>query len=506
MRQLRVCRFSENDRKTRGGKRENISIGYGGLQCVHCASAPNARKFFWSNVDRLANSFAEIPSHVLKCRRCPQSVKQALSDLKTIHSAQMSKLPRGSQKVFFRRMWRRLHEEDPHGAQGPGLTKAHLASKKVEREAAAATAAAAGVVPSSSSSSAYNIPTTPSEAHEDETTVSPGTISDTSGATANLIERSTAEAAKALASSAQLAPGDGSGSTSSPGMGGGSSRILLAISEDKEWLSDMDCFVRRQLEVFCASDQDVSLAEADRKYPVRVGQVGIRCIHCAIAAGNSRTRGAAVQFPFSICGIYESVREFQRVHLESCPNLPRSIKGKLLGFQGSASLSSVLRRYYVLSAKALGMYDTNNGISAGGKVEPVGGSATAFAFADKEEEDRKPSPTSMSFATSGASGRPAPAPGGFDQESSSTHGAESPFIETIPAMTPLERRKRKSLEQDSGLHPLGMAPVDPADPGSGSSSKRSRGTTDGEEEDSSIAAAAARGRSASDEATNVSAV
>ena len=62
LQQLVVCRFSEKDRKTRGGKRENIKIGYGGLQCIHCIEAPSARKFFWSTVDRLANSFAEIPS------------------------------------------------------------------------------------------------------------------------------------------------------------------------------------------------------------------------------------------------------------------------------------------------------------------------------------------------------------------------------------------------------------------------------------------------------------
>ncbi len=112
-RQLRVCRFTEEDRKTRGGKRDNIAIGYGGLQCIHCAEASNARKFFWSNVDRLANSFAEIPAHVLKCRRCPNQTKTAIMELKTKHAEQMAKLPRGSQKVFFRRMWRRLHDADP---------------------------------------------------------------------------------------------------------------------------------------------------------------------------------------------------------------------------------------------------------------------------------------------------------------------------------------------------------------------------------------------------------
>ena len=75
--------------------------------------APSARKFFWSTVDRLSNSFAdEIPSHVLKCRHCPAEIKDALLVLKEEHSDQMQMLPRGSQKVFLRRVWRRLHYGD----------------------------------------------------------------------------------------------------------------------------------------------------------------------------------------------------------------------------------------------------------------------------------------------------------------------------------------------------------------------------------------------------------
>jgi len=112
MQQLVVCRFSDEDRMTRGGKRENINIGYGGLQCIHCIDASSPRKFFWSNVNRLANSFAEIPNHVLKCKHCPENVKDALLVLKSRHADQMQMLPRGSQKDFFRRMWRRLHDGD----------------------------------------------------------------------------------------------------------------------------------------------------------------------------------------------------------------------------------------------------------------------------------------------------------------------------------------------------------------------------------------------------------
>jgi len=201
----------------------------------------------------------------------------------------------------------------------------------------------------------------------------PGTSgSGSSGSTESviLLERPTHESAKALAdASVQNRP-------PSP-----SSRVLLAVPEDQSWLSERDCFVRRQLEVFCATKEDVITARADRKYPVHEGQVGIRCIHCALTRQGQGAAGQAVAFPFAVSGIYESVREFQRVHLDSCNNLPPNVKSKLSELKGSSSLSSVLRKYYVLAAKSLGLQDTPEGIRAGGESVPLG-SQTAFAFSE----------------------------------------------------------------------------------------------------------------------------
>lgn len=389
MKQLRLCRFSESDRKTRGGKREKIKIGFGGLQCNHCADASNSRKFFWSNVDRLANSFAEIPGHVLKCRHCPQQAKESLFQLKQLHPEQMARLPRGSQKVFFRRMWRRLHDGDPEP-----LTSAHenpekkIASEKVELK---------------QHSRKYPAATKPS------VDISPQmSVSDES---ALLIQRSSKEAAKALSESISV------DLPSSP-----SSRILLAIPEDKEWLSDTDCFIRRQIEVFCASRDDVATARSDRKYPVHEGQVGIRCIHCALSKVGSGAYGSAVAFPFSISGIYESVREFQRLHLDSCENLPNDVKSRLSKLKGSTSLSSVLRKYYVLAAKALGLQDTRDGIRSGGKSVPLG-SQVAFAFAEGNTIN-----------------------GGMLDDTNHRSPAPMAYVDLSPTVTPLESRKRKSRE------------------------------------------------------------
>ena len=344
MKQLRLVRFSEADRKTRGGKREKIQIGFGGLECIHCSHIPKPRKFFWSGVDRLANSFAEIPGHIFKCKYCSDEVKQALTDLKKIHPDQMARLPRGSQKVFFRRVWKRLHEGDP-----PESPSNEESPPKP---------------PPGQSSSPGDESTITGKQHSPE---------GTSGSEESifLIQRPTKEAAKALADSAMQS-----------GPPSPSSRVLLAIAEDRDFLSDTDCFIRKQLEVFCATAEDIALAEQDRKFKVFEGQVGIRCIHCSLAKRGGGPRGHAVAYPFSINGIFEAVREFQRLHLDYCQNLSPLVRSKIVSLQESAAtITSIQRRYYALAAKGLGLRDSNRGIRAGSESVPVVSQAV-FTFSE----------------------------------------------------------------------------------------------------------------------------
>mmetsp|Transcript_60447 Transcript_60447/g.72660 ORF Transcript_60447/g.72660 Transcript_60447/m.72660 type:complete len:1234 (+) Transcript_60447:480-4181(+) len=382
--QLKLCRFTEKDRKTRGGKRESVPVNFGGLQCRHCAVSPNdensggarkttggsaagGRKFFWSSVDRLANSFAEIPGHILKCRRCPNEIKAALTELKLRHPEQMSKLSRGSQKVFFRRMWRRLHGDD-----------------KVEKVPETSTEAA-GSGSTQHSKEVIQVAQMKVENNDGNTTVKPsmGDVTakqEFSGSIdANCLDKrqnDTLVDVSGFNMKGNLLPS----SIVPP-------RVLLAIEEDEEWLSDLDCLVRRNMEVFQATQQDVDAAmrlvlQAEkRNNPVTLGQVGIRCVHCAaathealrdcdmkhlstelfVADFKSKVDSAALSFPESISAIYETTREFQRSHLESCPNLPNSEMQRLKEPKTSASLSSVLRRFHVIAANALGMVDTKEG-------------------------------------------------------------------------------------------------------------------------------------------------
>ncbi|KAL7566439.1 hypothetical protein ACA910_000919 [Epithemia clementina (nom. ined.)] len=347
MKQLRHCRFAESDRRTRGGKRDTIEIGYGGLQCVHCAKLPNARKFFWGSVDRLANSFAEIPTHILKCRGCPKEMQEALLKLKEKHAEQMAKLPRGSQKVYFRRMWRRIHEEADPSQQHTRRTYHPVPSN-------------------SPPASSHARP--PERLHPFTTqkltlamASSPGGGSVGSEESAVLMERNPSEAAMALVdSSIQLGP-------PSP-----SSRVLLAIPNDREWLSDIDIFIRQQVEVFCATTEDVAAAREGNKSPIEEGTVGIRCIHCAISKQQPTEHHTL--YPFSIGGLYEAVQEFHRLHLDHCTNVTPAAAAKLASLKslkGNSSLPSVGRNYYKIAAQSLGLYDTKSGIRASGNSVPI---------------------------------------------------------------------------------------------------------------------------------------
>jgi len=232
--------------------------------------------------------------------------------------------------VFFRRMWRRLHDGDSEAATP---IKDVGSSSQGER----------GRDPPPSASAAAK---------------SPGLSAPDS---ASLLARSAKKSVEV-----QDKEGSGNGSPEQQ-----CERVLLAIPEDQDWLSDMDCFIRNNIEVFSSTQSDVENAAVDRKYPIKIGQVGIRCIHCAMTSGDARV--AAVSYPYSISGIYESVREFQRLHLDTCQNVPKDLKeaSKKLG-SSSASLSSVLRRYYVQAARALGLFDTHDsGIRAGGTPVPM---------------------------------------------------------------------------------------------------------------------------------------
>lgn len=137
-------------------------------------------------------------------------------------------------------------------------------------------------------------------------------------------------------------------------------RSLEVPETDSDWLSDLNCFIRKEcVEAFSATEDQIS--RTSKRGRITVDQVGIRCRFCAHRPVDERP-GAAVSFPASVAGIYESVKRWQRVHLEVCEDIPQGVQESLARLSANNVWIPTTRQYWVDSARALGMMDTEDGI------------------------------------------------------------------------------------------------------------------------------------------------
>ena len=140
-------------------------------------------------------------------------------------------------------------------------------------------------------------------------------------------------------------------------------RMLLAMPTDSDSLSDRQCYVRGEMcEIFAATEKDVSARHSKGAQKLVVGQVGIRCIHCAHLRPRDRAE-RAVCYPSSVSRIYQTVADMQRFHFEQCSQIPKRVSDiyKSLKTTRPRGVGSP-QAYWVQSAKALGLVDTGNGI------------------------------------------------------------------------------------------------------------------------------------------------
>jgi len=107
--QQQACQYKTVDRN---GKRKYRDLGFPGVECKHCARNAGAGRYFPLMVTTLANNnnpFNCTHSHMMKCRRCPQEVKNKLAQLQLMHAEQGTELTNGWKKMFFDKLWIRLH-------------------------------------------------------------------------------------------------------------------------------------------------------------------------------------------------------------------------------------------------------------------------------------------------------------------------------------------------------------------------------------------------------------
>jgi hypothetical protein len=88
--------------------------------------------------------------------------------------------------------------------------------------------------------------------------------------------------------------------------------VLLSDPLDGDHLTSAFQFYRRQIEFFTADSQDVQARhrKGGVRQEIHVGQVGIRCVHCADRSKREPPSGS-VSYPASISLVYQAVRNWQ---------------------------------------------------------------------------------------------------------------------------------------------------------------------------------------------------
>jgi len=134
--------------------------------------------------------------------------------------------------------------------------------------------------------------------------------------------------------------------------------ILLSMPTDENILSQMLCLVRKQIELFTATHAHTKAPAPGRKSNLKVGQVGLRCIHCV--DDDWKVKRAQI-YPNEISKIYRAIIDMNLDHFSSCPRVPADIKLRLEKFRKLKSRSNVSTREYIQdSARTLGLVDSKD--------------------------------------------------------------------------------------------------------------------------------------------------
>jgi hypothetical protein len=138
--------------------------------------------------------------------------------------------------------------------------------------------------------------------------------------------------------------------------------VPLFLDSDSDALSAYQCLVRRQIELFEAGTVDVESNAQGRNRPIVLGQVGIRCRHCAHLNPRERSRGATY-YPAQLQGLYQACQNLSLTHLAAhCQLIPAEIRSELDQLRKRKSSAGGGKKYWADAAKVLGVYEDGDGL------------------------------------------------------------------------------------------------------------------------------------------------
>lgn len=149
----------------------------------------------------------------------------------------------------------------------------------------------------------------------------------------------------------------------------GGRSLPLQAADDERYLSPLVCLMRSQLEVFSATTEDIRRRATIGGIapPIRLGQVGIRCVHCKDAPHAEQAKGSS-SYPTSLRVVYQTVRNWQRYHFGHCQHISPGVRDAydrhMSGKRCHSSRSS--QEYWVDSCRKMGLADVQNEVAKGG--------------------------------------------------------------------------------------------------------------------------------------------
>lgn len=138
--------------------------------------------------------------------------------------------------------------------------------------------------------------------------------------------------------------------------------IPLKSDLDDEKLSPYQIKVREQLEYFVAQEEDVDSSIQGRKKQVKIGQIGIRCIHCCHIPIRCRSRGA-VYYPARLNGVYQAAQNMANSHLlDSCDMIPEDARKELKRLRERGDTATGGKAYWADTCQKAGIYEIEEGL------------------------------------------------------------------------------------------------------------------------------------------------
>ena len=144
MKQVRPCYFTKKDIRKGLPISKDRQIGFPGIACKWCTNSKEQSnqksggagnsigRYFPSSAKSLADSTsASVHTHVLACPVCPDDIKTSLTYLSHRSLLQKSELSSGWKRMFYKRVWSRLHDHfSIDVATSTSSKKSHSSKKK----------------------------------------------------------------------------------------------------------------------------------------------------------------------------------------------------------------------------------------------------------------------------------------------------------------------------------------------------------------------------------------